>query len=415
MKKWLFHLCVLSCLWSCGDNDVPTPSRPVSQAPLTILAYLIANNSLDDDLLGNIGTMYDGLAAMDKQATLLVYWDGKTTIGENGSNHLILKYETDGKGQVNGIPVLDESATLDEVLEIGEVVKEYNTQLSTDKKVMTQVLKDMINVSTTERFGLITGSHASTWLNSIYFSRSRSFGQDGAGTDNTIQISDMVNALEDTGHKFDFILFDACFMGTVEMSYAFKDIADYQLASTMEVPAYGFPYDVFMKDLYEGTADGYRKVCDSYVEFYEERYKDGYQSWGTISLVDSKEVPAMTNLIKQEIAGHKEALADYDVKSLQEYGRHGGPDIAYDLEQFIGDLNGGSVPATFKAQLDKTILHKGCLEKARPFDYGVDVTNYCGLGIYIPIKSRSKWNNYFKTLDWYTASGWNEVTFSWNF
>ena len=87
----------------------------------------------------------------------------------------------------------------------------------------------------------------------------------------------------------------------------------------------------------------------------------------------------------------------------------------YDLEQFMKDLNGDVVPAAFKAQLDKAVLHKGCLETARPSSYKVDAANYCGLGIYIPIASRSKWNDYFKTIDWYEVSGWSDVTFSWDF
>ena len=94
MKKWLFLLCTIACLWACGEKgDIPVPPEPiqVEKAPLTILAYLVANNNLDDDLLANIGTMYDGLATMDKAATLLVYWDGKTPIGANKSSHLILK------------------------------------------------------------------------------------------------------------------------------------------------------------------------------------------------------------------------------------------------------------------------------------------------------------------------------------
>lgn len=413
MKKW-FLLSVLTLLTFACDKDTPKSApQPAEKAPLTILAYLVANNNLDDDLLANIGTMYDGLADMDKAATLLVYWDGQTKIGDNNAGHLILKYETDGKGNINGIPALDEEATLDEVLEIGEIVKEYPSQLSTDKAVMAKVLKDMINVSPTEKVGLVAGSHASSWLNSIFFSRS--FGQDGSGTDNTILISDMVDAIQTTGRKFEFILFDACFMGTAEMSYAFRDVADYQIASVMEVPAYGFPYDVFMEDLYQGTVEGYKQVCNSYIEFYSQRYAAGSHAWGTIALVDSKEVAAMTSLVKQEIAEHKDVLADYDVTVLQEYGRLGGPDIAYDLEQFIADLNGGTVSQAFKSQLDKTVLHKGCLEKARPSNYSVDASNYGGLGIYIPVKSRPKWNGYFKTIDWYTAAGWNEVDFVWGF
>ena len=415
MKKW-FLLTALVCLFTaCGDKeDDPKPEpTPAEKAPITILAYLVANNNLDDDLLANIGTMYDGLADMDREATLLVYWDGKTKIGGNDASHLILKYQTDGQGNVNGLPALEDATLLDDVLDAGIVAKEYGSQLSTDKGVMTQVLKDMIALAPTPKVGLVVGSHASSWLNTIFMSRS--FGQDGERTDNTIKIPDMVSALMSSGRKFEFVLFDACFMGTAEISYAFRNVADYQIASVMEVPAYGFPYDVFMKHLYEGSVEGYQKVCDSYTQFYAERYKSGMQAWATISLVDSKEVQSLTGLINQEITSHKNALADYDVSVLQEYGRQGGPDIAYDLEHFVKDLNGGTVPSAFKAQLDKTVIYKGSLDKARPSNYSVDPSNYCGMGIYIPIESRSKWNTYFQTIDWFTASGWNTVDFSWNF
>lgn len=417
MKKLFFWMMAVVLMVSCGDNnDEPNPvppPEPVKEAPLTIMAYLVANNNLDDDLLANIGAMYDGMVGMDQAATLLVYWDGKTSIGDNGATHLVLKYETDGKGNINGRPALDLTNTLDDILEVGEVVKEYDTQLSTDKNVMGRVLKDMMALSPTEKVGLVTGSHASSWLNTIFMSRA--FGQDGSGTDNCIKISDMVEAMKSVGKKFDFILFDACFMGTAEIIHAFKDVSDYQIASVMEVPAYGFPYDVFLEDLYEGTTDAYERVCKSYVDFYKYRHEDGFQAWATISLIDSKEVQALTDCVKSEIVEHKELLAEYDVKKLQEYGRQGGPDIAYDLEQFIKDLNGGVVPDSFKTQLDKTVLYKSCLEDARPASYGVDASNYCGLGIYIPIATRPKWNAYFKTIDWFTASGWNEVTFGWNF
>lgn len=399
-----------------GENTI-LPNIPGIEVtkPLTLLAYLVANNNLDDDILANVGAMYDGMVDMKEPATLLVYWDGKTSIGANKMTHLVLKYETDGKGNINGMKPLDETASLDEVLEMGDVVKEYSTQLSTDKTVMTKVLNDMITFSPTERLGLVVGSHASSWLNTIFMSRSRAFGQDGSGTDNTITIDNMAEAIEATGKKFEFILFDACFMGTVEVGYTYSNVADYQIASVMEVPAYGFPYDVLMRDLYKGTIDGYKKVCQSYTDFYAQRFKDGHQAWASIALVDSKEMKAMTDLIRQEITEHKDALSDYDVNVLQEYGRQGGPDIAYDLEQFIRDLNGGTVPESFENQLKKTILYKGCLEKAKPNYYSVDVSNYCGMGIYIPIEERSKWNAYFKTIDWFTVSGWNEVDFSWNF
>lgn len=410
-----FWSCTLALLMiACGDNDEPNPEPvPTPSSEMTVISYFVANASnIEDDIWTNISAMYDGLSLMDKSATLLIYWDGSGSYGSWGYP-VILRYTTDGHGNVNGREPLLEDATVEEVIGLAEVVKEYPSQLSTDKSVMSQVLKDLISLSPTDKVGLIAASHGSSWLNTIYMSRSaRSFGQDGKGTDNTMIIKDMADAMKSTGKHFDFLLFDACCMGTIEVCYDLRDAVDYQIASVMEVPAYGFPYENSLHYLYEGNLDGYKKICQAYIDFYKEQSSN---AWGTIALIDSKEMQSLTDVVKQEIIEHKDLLADYDVNVLQEYGRQGGPDIAYDLEQFIKNLNGNLNPENFKAQLDKTILYKGCLEKAKPSSYSVDADNFCGLGIYIPIPSRSKWNDYFKTIDWYTASGWNEVTFSWDF
>lgn len=413
MKKYLWTLLLVGLVSGCNNNDDPKPEPQPADETMTILSYLVANNNLDDDLLVNIGAMYDGLAEMKKPATLLVYWDGQTKMGPKNSTHLILKYQTDGKGNINGSPALDSSYLMDDILDEAEIVKEYSTQLSTDKAVMTRVLKDMMAHANSDKYGLILGSHASSWLNSIY--TSRAFGQDGSGTDNTMLIPEMADALKSVGKTFEFILFDACYMGTAEVAYTLRDVSHYQISSVMEVPAYGFPYDYFMGSLYEGTVEGYKQACQAYIDYYKEIYTDGEYAWGTVVLIDNKEVAGLTGQLKQEIVSHADILADYDASDLQEYGRSAGPYIATDLGHFIKDLNGGTIPASFSNQLSKTVLYKGCVENARPSSYGVDATNYSGLGLYIPVSKRSNWNSYFKTLDWYTASGWNEVTFSWDF
>jgi hypothetical protein len=415
VKKAWWLLSVLLFLSSCNPSDEePTPIP--DKDSVTILAYLIANNDLDDELLFNIEIMYDGLKSMDKPASLLVYWDGKSSMGNNNSTHLILKYETDGKGKINGKPALGIDATTREILDVAEVLKEYSSQVSTDKNVFQGVLSDMVSFSPTDKLGLIIGSHGSAWLNTISTS-GRALGYDGT-TSNSIELTDMVEAIETVGKKFEFLLFDACFMGTAEVCYECRDLADYIIASVMEVPGYGFPYDYFLSDLYNGTITGYKKVCQSFVDYYKSEYEKGKDGcWGTIALVDCSEVTNLITLVREEIVTHKDALSDYDADKLQEYGRDGGKYIAYDLQHFIKDLNGGEVPWAFENQMNKTVLYKGCLEEARyySYNYDVDVDNYCGLGLYIPLPTRSKWNTYFKTLEWYTASGWNEVSFSWNF
>ena len=175
-KNFIWILALICCFVSC-TQDEPTPTPPVEEkvepAPLTILAYLVANNNLDNDLYVNIAAMCQGISLMDKPATLLVYWDGKSSVGTSSTTtHAILKFETDGKGNVNGQPSMIGSTDLNAIMAIAEVVKEYPAQISTSERVMTNVLKDMVAMSKTNRFGLIFGSHGSAWTNSIFTSRS---------------------------------------------------------------------------------------------------------------------------------------------------------------------------------------------------------------------------------------------------
>ena len=413
MKKLFLLLTFVSLFTACKDDDGPSGGKK-ENAPITVMGYFIADASgIEDDIFRNIAAMYDGLALMKKPATLLVYWDGSGDYGQ-WEDPVILRYTTDGKGNVNGQKQLPEDATANEVVDLAEVVKQYPSQLSVDKSVMTQVLKDMIAVSPTERVGLVAASHGSAWTNSIFMSRS--FGQDGKGTDNTMLVSDMADAMKATGKKFDFLLFDACFMGTAEVCYDFRDVTDYQIVSVMEVPAYGFPYESSLDYLYEGTVDGYKKICQAYIDFYQERYENGDYAWGTIALVDSKEMEGLADATRAEIVEHKDVLGnDFDESDIQEYGKQGGRGIAYDLGQLMAVLNNGTMPNAFADQLNKTVLYKSCLEIANPSSYKVDAANYCGLGVYIPIRYNDNWNDFFKTISWYTVVGWNEVTFSWDF
>ena len=413
MKKLFLLLTFVSLFTACKDDNGPSGGKK-ENAPITVMGYFIADASgIEDDIFRNIAAMYDGLALMKKPATLLVYWDGSGDYGQ-WEDPVILRYTTDGKGNVNGQKQLPEDATANEVVDLAEVVKQYPSQLSVDKSVMTQVLKDMIAVSPTERVGLVAASHGSAWTNSIFMSRS--FGQDGKGTDNTMLVSDMADAMKATGKKFDFLLFDACFMGTAEVCYDLRDVADYQIVSVMEVPAYGFPYESSLDYLYEGTVDGYKKICQAYIDFYQERYENGDYAWGTIALVDSKEMEGLADATRAEIVEHKNVLGnDFDESDIQEYGKQGGRGIAYDWGQLMAVLNNGTMPNAFADQLNKTVLYKSCLEIANPSSHKVDAANYCGLGVYIPIRYNDNWNDFFKTISWYTVVGWNEVTFSWDF
>jgi hypothetical protein len=188
------------------------------------------------------------------------------------------------------------------------------------------------------------------------------------------------------------------------------------IGSVLEVHAIGFPYETSLHYLYDGTVEGYKKVCDEFVKFYDSDVSDGGKfQWGTVSLVDNKQIGAMAELVKREIMEHKEILATYTPYKLQEYGRNSKEYVSCDMEQFLKDINGGSLPNDLENQLVKTILYKNYVEVSKNHTFSINGENYCGLGLYIPFASRPAWNETFKTIDWFTASGWNTVDFSWNF
>lgn len=412
MKK-LFVLLSVLFLTACGGSDDPVTPPAQPEAPVTVWAYLVADTNIKSDLRNNIKNMYEGLSEMDKQATLLVYWDGGSSDAYLSSSPCILRYTTDGYGNINGIAARDSSYSHKQLAEQAEIVKTYSNQLSTDKGVMTTVLKDMKSLTKTSQIALVAGSHGSAWTESIFSSRAaRSFGQDGNGTDNTITTWDMADAIADAGIKFDMVLFDACMMGTAEVCYDFRNVAKYLIVSALDVPAPGFPYHNFMGNLYEGTVTNYIEICKSYVDYYRT-YPGG---WASVSLVDGNQMEGLATAVKNRLKSHKETLYTYDpIDKLQQYGLNpyvtGFKYVSFDMKQFVTDLNDGVVPTDFQTQLDKTVLYADCLENTD--DYTIEKSKYCGLGMYIPVSVRTEWNVTFRKTDWYKAAGWNEVTFSW--
>lgn len=410
MKKIFLYLLSTLFLVACGNDDDPKPLPEKEASPITVWAYLIADNSLTNVLSDNIEAMCKNLSEMDTKATLLVYWDGGKK-NENLPNPCILKLATDGYGKINDVPARDSLFSIHKIAtQIAEVVKEYPQQLSTSIEVMQMVMNDMAMVTPTEEVALIAGSHANGWLEGT--ANSRAFGEDN---DYTMSVEDMANVMSKVGKTFDVLLFDACLMGNAEVCYAFKDVVNYQIVSPMEIPAYGFPYDSMLDDLFMGNVNGYKDACQEYISYYTKCYLDGESNvWGTISLINSEKMDDLAQAVHQELTEHKDIIGSFNPKLLQEFGRQSTYRyLSFDLNQFMKEINDGSVPSSFTSTLNEVVLYTGCLEDARPTSHEIDIKNYCGLGLYIPIQNKTSWNRHFKTIDWYTAAGWENITFSW--
>ena len=419
MKKILLLLLVALSLFSCEKDSVEVPQR---HAGRTVLAFFWAdtNEWLNDSLRLNIKNMMVGLRAMTDSATLVVYWDGKSN-DPNWPTPVIVKYESDGRGSINGYSkktidamMADKSATND-LVGIGKIEKKYPSQVSTHKEVMQTVINDMVNCYPSESYGIIFGSHGSGWLPSIF---GRSIGQDGGqSSSNTALIPELAEVLRNTNPgKFDFILLDACMMGCAEVYYELKDATRYCIASVLDIPGAGFPYKSITPYLYEENIREYLpSICKNYIETYNNI--DGY--WGTVAAVDCSRMEDLAAATRGVINAHKNNLKNVNTSYLQEYGRAGQSfqGYAYDMVQYVKTLCGGEVPADFTACFEDALVYADYTPNA-PYQYRIDGDNYCGIGMYVPNSSTSGkyglWNNYFKSsIAWYQAAGWAETESIW--
>ena len=233
---------------------------------------------------------------------------------------------------------------------------------------------------------------------------------------NTAVIPELAEVLRTVNpQKFDFVLFDACMMGCAEVYYELKDATRYCIASVLDVPALGFPYERLMSHLYaDNFKDHLVSICKNYIDYYN------YNGWGTVSAVDCNQMEGLAQDVRKVILSNQENLKSVDAAELQQYGKAGNnfKGYAYDMVQFVENLTGGTVPEEFVQQFNKAVIYTGYTPNPTSSLYRIDGNNYCGMGMYIPNSSTTSkyllWNNYFRSsIAWYHASGWAETESIW--
>ena len=423
MKKWLYTLLVI-VLAACS-NEIPE-QQPAKRSGRTVLAYLISNNkagSLDTYLRDNIIDMYTALGNMKESCTLLVFYRPYTDDTPLGKPTLMSFY-ADGRGNINNQAVLTgQELTFDAVCSIAEK-KEYtmNSQIATDPAVMKKVFTDMQTVAPSDSYGLILGSHATGWMkgNSV---QSKAFGDDGGYN---IDIPDLANVLKKSfSEKLDFVLFDACMMGNAEVGYELKDVTSHCIASVMETPVYGFPYDQILPYLYTENID-YPAVCHEFMSFNKTN-----NLWGTCAVMDCSQMENLASAVKAKLLEWQDALSSVSMQNVQQYGVNSYKYFSYDVLDFFRELGRKSgvvkttdlneAIASVQSALNQAVIAKDCLSGV-DYDFEgltIDGTRFCGIGMYIPKEvndyvpdniSWNNWNDYYKqSISWYRAAGWADL------
>ena len=390
MKK-LFQTLLLSlsflCI-ACGGDDEPT--KPAQKQPQrTVLAYIVSDNSLSYFSDSDINEMLEGIKSVDTQVNnLLVYADSNAT-------PVLYRITKDKKGNA-----------------IKEIIREYDEQVSTSPQVMKEVCNTVFSNYPAQSYGLIYWSHGEGWK-PMPLAATRWIGQDkGDGTTDYTNIDELKQVLASVPH-LDFLLFDACFMMTVEVAYALRDEADYIIASPTEIPGPGAPYDVLVPAMFK--KEGSIKIAQAYYEHYNALYdsgknnSDNYWTAGvSIAALKTSALSALAQATNQALSkatsinlpAIKSNLYDYDQrpKSSSLYVGY------YDMVKLMQALCTESDFATWKTAFDSAMAYY----QSTPLNFSsyagmFSMEGTCGLSHYLPTGNTSL-NAAYAQTDWYSAA-----------
>ena len=203
-------------------------------------------------------------------------------------------------------------------------------------------------------------------------------------------------------------------MSQVEVAYELRNAADYLILSPAEIWDKGFPYFKMVKYLLatDNTKQNAINIAKDFVDFYENECTERIP-WATIAVIKTDEMQALASITRLIMGQYQDNLAKFDSNKINYFQTHYGYGRSpfnystYDFRAFVRELTSNNIPSAFEEQLSKVVVFKDYVDDAGFVN--IDPEVYSGIGCYIPYKSFSKWNAYFKNLQWYLAAGWDEA------
>ena len=354
-------------LSGCVKVKDPVPETPVR----TVIVYLGTDNNFLSEAAEKINTLKNSWDK-DNNGNLLVYADaGKSAV-------LVHIYYNKRLGNV------------------ADTIEVYQDENSASPATITRVLnRAKAYCPKASSYGLVVLSHGSGWLPAemSWPIRARSVIIDTSTRDpnNYTELWDFANAIP---YKLDFIVFDVCFMGTIEVAYELKEKAEYIVASPAEVLVPGFVYSTMMQHLFEPVPD-VTAVASEFYEYYNNQ--TGYYRSATVSVVKTSELEALATVVK-DITQQNAPLSN--LNNIQTFG-YGAQRIYFDLEDYLLKLSPEN-QNRIQTALNKCVIYKANTPSYYSMgNYAMNPINtFSGLTMYIPQPAFPKANEAYGQLKW---------------
>ncbi len=373
IRYFLFLLLFLILFGSCNQDD----PKPETGPTRTVLVYMVASN-LGDYLNANVEDMIEVANSQNL----------------NGGNLVV--YYSKNKNE----------AELFEIKETGDGVatryhiRDYINESALSPDVMRGVINEVVSRYPADSYGMILSSHGSAWMPFGYHNMLRSFGDEDRTR--AMEIYELAEALPD--NLFEFLLFDACSMGSIECVYELRNKADYIVSSASETMAKGFPYKEILPLLFKERAN-LKGVAESFYHFYQNYT----YPFGNISVVKTDELAELAGIVSEilKTAGEEEmfSLPLNEIQTLTYLS--GAPTRLYDFGDVLEHLATADQFSRFKISLDKVVSCAYFTDRIYcqgvGGNSGIPVTKFSGLSVYPLQRNLTEMNNWYAQLDWYNA------------
>jgi len=388
LSYWLLLLLLPTACSEPADEPEPLPEpapQPIGpqDTQRTVLVYMVANNNL-----GN-GGYSPGEFDLDDIDEMRI----AAKNGALGSNRLILFHSRKGSVELKEV-------TATEV----KTLKSYSTAFSAVEAAnMRTVIADVKALAPARNYGIVLWSHANGWLQTGIEEPAqikRAFGDDRG---RSMNISTLASVLK--GEDFDFVYFDCCFMGGVEVAYQLREVTPTVVASASELPSPGMPYDRTIPYLIADEAD---PVGAAEATFNYYNGMSGYVRTCTMSVIRTDALPALAGVVREIYSTFPNVTDKLTIQQFASRYSSSFYDCFYDLRHYLHDMCNVETPdgQIAYAKAAEAIYDCVAYQNSTPWLWEgkrdqVKIEWHCGLTTYIVSTPEEVARRGYDRLDWY--------------
>ena len=411
------------------------PEEPVNVNRKVLLFYECGVNNLTSYLKNNMDGTEKGLPA---------------GYVPRESGDVVLIYSRYSKGAFDYTPVESHLRRIYKKPNgkiVSDTLKTFGTEtIAASSSTMRQVLTYVKDEFPAKGYGLVFSSHGSGWLPAGYYyspsrfeddhkgevgtsrqgiaaqsvghprlpvpegdmpdtdpfyGMTRSIGQDyikGSYYGHEMSVSEFADAIP---YHLDYLLFDMCFSGGVEVAYGLKDKADYLGLSPAEVLGDGmFDYTKITSFLLDRTTPDLEGLFKDSFGMYDKQ-NGAYRS-ATINLVRTDGLDNLARVCSDLFREYSDTLSNAPTHLIQGYFRNDRHYFFDLMDTFRKCISNEEDLRAVNDAIDRCVVYR---EATPQFLATFDITEYSGFSIYLPCAGTPLLDSYYKKEPWNKATG----------